>query len=389
MASALEGIRLLDLSRLLPGAYCTMLLADLGAEVLKIEQPGPGDYMRQVPPMAHYESYYFLMVNRNKKSMTLNLKSKQGQEIFFRLARRYDVILEGFRPGIMDRLGIGYEAVRQVNPAIVYCSLSGFGQDGPYRNLVGHDLNYIGIGGLLALLAPREGPPPVPGVQIADLGGGWLAALGILAALVHRERTGQGQYVDAAMLDMVVSWLPLALGEYLATGKPPRPQGTTFGGGLACYNLYRTRDGRYLTLGAYESHFWANLCQALGREDLIERQFAPDQENIRRELQEIFLAKTRDEWLEFFRDRDVPCGPLNTLEETFSDPQVLHRGMLTKIDHPREGRIRQLGIPLKFSETPGQIKSPPPGLGQHTEGVLHDLGYDSKQITELRNNGVI
>lgn len=385
----LEGIKVLDLSRLLPGAYCTMMLADLGAKVVKVEEPGRGDYMREMLPVRGKEGSYFLNVNRNKLSMSLNLKSEKAREVFLRLAEDYDVILESFRPGVLDRLGLGYEAIREVNPAIIYCSLSGFGQDGPYRNRVGHDLNYIGIGGMLGLFGPQEGPPSVPGVQIADLGGGWLAALSILAALVHRERTGRGQYVDVAMLDMVVFWLPLAAGEYFASGEPPKPQGSIFGGKLACYNVYRTRDGRYLTLGAYEAHFWKNLCRSLGRENLVERQFTPDQEGLRQELQGIFLQRTRDEWLEFFRGKDIPCGPVNTLKEAFCDPQILHRDMLTEIDHPQEGRIKQLGIPIKFSETPGRLEAPPPLLGEHTEQILRGLGYGGKEVEELKESGAI
>jgi len=389
--TALKSIKVLDLTRLLPGGYCTQLLGDMGAEVIKIEQPGIGDYIRWIPPYMKKESGLFLAINRNKKSMTLNLKTTQGQEIFYRLVESADVIIEGYRPGIVKKLGVDYETVKALNPKVIYCSLSGYGQDGPYQNWVGHDINYIGIGGILGITGAAQ-EPVIPGVQIADLaGGGMLATIAILAALFTRERIGVGQYIDVAMLDGVVSWLSIHAGKYFIDQEIPIRGDMPLSGGAASYNIYETKDGKLISLGILEKQFWKNLCRVVGREDLEEAPYfeLSHREELKGILQAIFLTKNQTEWIKLLNSADVPCGPVNTLDEVFKDPQVLHRNLICEIDHPTEGRIKQLGIPIKFSETPGQLRFPPPQLGEHSTEILRSLGYTKEQIQDFQIKGVI
>ena len=385
----LSGITVLDLSRLLPGPYCSLILADCGAEVIKIEDPASGDYLRWIPPLLREESAYFLLLNRNKKSVTLNLKSQEGRAIFLELVRQADVLLESFRPGVMNRLGLAYETLQAINPGLVYCSLTGYGQTGPYRERAGHDINYIALGGVLGLTGPQDSPPIIPGTQVADLSGGLWAALGILLALAARQRTGQGQYVDIAMLDGVVALLPIPAAEYFTWGESPHRGATLLTGGQACYHVYETKDGRYMALGALEPKFWAGFCTAVGREDLIIRQFDSDQEELIAEVQAIFRRHTRDEWVAFFADKDVCCEPVNDLEEVFAHPQVAARGMLTQVEHPVEGTVKLLHLPVRLSDMPRVIRSPAPRRGEHTEEILQRLGYDAAAIERLREQGVI
>ena len=389
---ALSGIKVLDLSRLLPGPYCSLMMADYGAEVIKIEEPGLGDYIRWRKPAINGIGARHLTVNRNKKSIELNLKSEEGKEIFKKMAESADVILESFRPGVMDRLGIGYDEISKLNEGIVYCSLTGYGQTGPYRNLPGHDVNFIGYSGILGLIGQKDGKPVVPGVQIADLGGGALMALsGITMALLHKERTGKGQYIDVSMLDGAVTWLYTAASDYFASGEIPERGKNRLDGKFAFYNVYETKDHKYLSVGASEEKFWKNICELIGRPEWIELHEGPDevQEQLKNDMAQLFKQKNQNEWLDLLQTEDTCVGPVYDVDEIFSDPQIMDRELFTNMNHPVAGSIKQIGFPIKFSETPGEIQSHAPILGEHTEEILSELHYSSEMIENLRNNGVI
>jgi crotonobetainyl-CoA:carnitine CoA-transferase CaiB-like acyl-CoA transferase len=371
-----------------------MLLGDLGAEVIKIEEPEQGDYARWYPPQINRVGARHLLLNRNKKSVTLNLKNPEGRSILLKMVESgADVLIEQFRPGVMDRLGVGYHDLQKVNPGLVYCSLTGFGQDGPYRDVAGHDINYIGIGGILGLTGPQGGPPALPGIQIADLvAGGLYSVIGILSALMARQKTGRGQFVDISMLDGVVSLIPDAAALFFAEGESPRMGERRLTGGLPQYQTYRTQDGKYLAIGALEEKFWANLSRALGKPewaDQVPREREPRTQEIKEEMARIFLAKTQKEWLDILMKEDTCVTAVHSMEETFSDPHVLHRKMLVEIQHPKAGRIKQIGVPIKFSETPGEVRTPAPEIGEHTEQILKGLGYSQEAIERWRKEGVI
>jgi crotonobetainyl-CoA:carnitine CoA-transferase CaiB-like acyl-CoA transferase len=391
MALLLEGITILDLTRLLPGPYGTMLLADLGAEVIKIEEPELGDYAREFSPSIGGEGAAFQAVNRNKKSLALNLKREEGKAIFRRLCGMADAVVEQFRPGVMDRLGLGYEALRAVNARLVYCALTGYGQDGPYRDRVGHDINYIALGGILGITGMEDGPPVTPGVQIADLSGGMMAAFGIVAALLSRERTGEGRFVDVAMLDSVVSWLALPAAIFAATGETPRRGRFFLSGGLPGYQVYETKDGRYITVGALEAKFWRNLCHALGREDLIPLAEPGEErrEEVLEDLRAVFKTKTQAEWVDQLAEVEVCFAPVHDLRETLADPQVLHRRMVAEVPLPDGTIMAQPGTPLHVSGDRRKKHQPPPALGQHTATILARVGYSPEEVATLRSAGVI
>lgn len=388
--SALAGLKVLDASRLLPAALCTQMLGDLGADVLKVEEPGRGDYQREFPPMAREDSGTFLLCNRNKRSMTLNLKTEEGKRIFRELAQSSDVVVEGFRPGVMDRLGLGYEALKALNPRLVYCAISGYGQDGPYRMLAGHDLNYMGIIGALPLFSQAGGPPMVPGLLTADIGASLTGVYGILAAVLARQASGEGQFVDVSMMDAAMSFLTYHAAEPLFGNVDPRGGEYRNLGGAACYGIFRCQDGHYVTLGALEEHFWARFCDIAGIPDLKQDQFPQGEARARqfRRLEDVFLQRTRAQWVELFMRHDIPGGPVNTMREAFDDPQMRAREMLLHVDHPVEGRIPQLGFPVKFSGTPAAIHAPPPSRGQHTADVLRTLGLSPERIDELARAGI-
>jgi len=315
MSLPLEGVRVLDLSRLLPGPFCSLLLADFGADVLKVEDTGMGDYLRWSPPMVEgvedsAASAMFLALNRNKRSVRVNLKDARGREVLFALVRASDVVLESFRPGVLDRLGCGYTALKEVNPAIVYCAISGYGQESPLRDRPGHDLNYLGLAGVLGLTGDADGAPVQPAGQIADLGGGALmAAFGILAALRERDRGGEGQLVDISMTDGSLSWLVMVAARYLADGVVPRRGGLELGGALACYRPYRCADG-WITIGALEPKFWVAFCAGVGREDLVVGQFDPPGSETHRAVEAVVAARTRDEWAAFAAEHDCCLEPV-------------------------------------------------------------------------------
>ena len=376
----LARYRMLDLSRQLPGPFCSTLLADLGMDVLTITAPGD-PFGTGIP-----------FLQRNKRSMTLDLKSAAGRDVFLRLARDADVVLEGFRPGVAARLGIDYETLRRDCPRLVYCAISGYGQDGPYRNLVGHDLNYMGYAGALSVTGPRDGAPLTSGVQAADLGGGaLLAAFSIAAALHHRRETGQGQLVDVSMTDGVVSWMIPHLAAYFATGRVPERGEERLNGGWPCYGVYETADGGHVTLGALEPQFWANFCRLVGREDLQGLQHAKgaDRDRVEAELRELFRTRPRAAWVELLQQADVCAGPVLRLDEVVRDPQLVGRGLFTEVEHPKLGQIPQIAFPVQMSGTPARVTAPPPELGEHTDEILQGLGYDGVGIEDLRRDGVV
>ncbi len=388
----IPNTRVLDLSRLLPGPYCSRILADFGAEVIKVERPGGSDWLRHMPPLTGGDSAstnkeerqsgaLFQALNRGKKSLTLDLKSEQGRVIFLRLVETADALLEGFRPGVMEQLGLGYETLAQVNPRLVYCSLSGYGQRGAYRQRAGHDLNYVGLAGLLDLTGTREGPPVIPGAPLADLTGALWATVGILLALLARERTGQGQRVDGSFLGAALACLPVALAQRAGRQAVERGGGNLTGG-LVCYHVYETRDGKYVTLGALEPEFWTSFCRAVGREDLTGRQLAPTLpgEPAYEELRALFRTRTRQEWMETLGGVDTCCEPLYTLDEALASAPVQALGMLTSAG---------LLPPLQLSACPGRHPAPAPALGQHTGSLLAELGYTSAEIERLERQGVV
>ncbi len=356
--------------------------------MVKIEEPGRGDYIRWFPPMVEGESAAHRALNRGKRSITLNLKVPEGTELLRRLVRTADVLVESFRPGVLDRLGVGFAALSPQNPRLVYCAISGYGQDGPYRDRAGHDINYIGYGGVLSLTGHPGGEPVVPGVQVGDLGGGaMLAAVGILAALVDRATTGRGRFVDVSMLDGVVSWLSVQVGALLATGEVPGPGSAPLTGALACYRIYRAGDGRHLTVGALEPQFWRALCETLGCLDLVDDQYGPPdrQAEMVDRIQAIFLRRGRDEWLRVLGDQAVCVGPVNDLAEALADPQIRHRGMVAEVEGVPVGP----GSPLKLAGRSRGPLHPAPSFGEHTAEILATVGVGKEELADLRARGVV
>jgi alpha-methylacyl-CoA racemase len=403
MSLPLQGIRVLDLSRLLPGGFCSLLLADFGAEVLKVEDTGMGDYIRWSPPFhegAHdsARSALFLSLNRNKRSIRLDLKNERGREALLRLVREYDVVLESFRPGVLERLGVGYERMREENPGIVYCAISGYGQDGPKRDASGHDMNYLGLIGLLGLTGERGGEPVQAAGQIADLGGGALmAAFGILAALRERdggppgsasEGSGLGQMVDVSMADGAMSWLAMVAASYFADGNVPHRGDLPLAGSMICYRPYECADG-WVTLGALEPKFWQGFCRGVGREELIAEQFQAPGSAAHEQVSQIFKARTRSEWEAFALQNDCCLEPVLELDEALSSELTQAREMVVQIDQPgAQSPVRQLGIPVKLGRTPGDhARLPGPALGEHTEEVLVGAGYSTSEVEELLGEG--
>ena len=397
---AIGGIKILDLTWQGPGPFCTFVLGDLGAEILRIGAP-PAAGARQATRVGGVREVAYQAAHRNKKSLLLNLKSEAGRNIFHQLAKDADVIVEGFRPGVAERLGIDYPTINKINPNIIYCSITGYGQDGPYRDLSGHDINYISFGGALNVIGEPDRLPVIPLNLIADYGaGGKDAIIGILSALIARGKTGRGQHVDISLTDSVISLLtePL-LGPHFLSGVVPKRGESDLSGAYPYYNIYQTKDGKYITLGCLEPWLWANLCQAIGKEEFIPfnmmRERFPREaddkkaEEVSAYLKELFLTRTRDEWFEMLSPKDVPIGKVYSLDEVFTDPQVLHRRMIIEVEHPTEGKIKQVGIAIKLSDTPGEVRSLAPLNGEHTDEILTGLGYSGEKINELRQAGVV
>jgi len=388
MSGPLDGVRVLDLSRLLPGGYCSLLLADYGADVLKVEDTGLGDYIRWAPPRVagadpSAASALFLALNRGKRSLRLDLKTEPGREVLLRLVRGHDVLLESFRPGVLERLGVGYERLREENPRLVYCAITGYGQEGADRDRPGHDLNYLARAGLLGLSGERGGPPVPSAGQIADIGGGALmAAFAILAALHERERSGQGQLVDVAMTRGAQSWLALVAARHFADGAVPRRGELELAGGLGCYRPYACADG-WITLGALESKFWRALCLGLGREDLLERHMDPA---VAGELERVFAERTRADWEAFDAEHGCCIEPVLDLGEALARAP----GGVVAIEQPGAAApVRLLGPPVALSRTPADGTRPGPALGADTDAVLVQLGYDEAAIGRLKAAGAV
>jgi crotonobetainyl-CoA:carnitine CoA-transferase CaiB-like acyl-CoA transferase len=392
MNGLLHGVKIIDLSRLLPGPFCTQMLGDLGADVIKIEETEGGDYARWMPPKNIVDGGQFLGLNRNKRSMKLNLRTQEGKDILIQLISTADVVVEQFRPGVMDRLGLGYETLKKHNPRIIMCSISGYGQDGPKSQAAGHDINYLSDTGILEMIGNYKGSPVVPGIQIADVGGGSLwAAFSIAAALFAREKTGKGQYIDVSMTDAVFTFMSALAGAYFVDQEVPHRADTLLGGGFAWYYVYRTKDDRYISLGMLEPKFWKSFCNAIGRPDYIPIQNGPRgvQEKMKQELAELFAAKTADEWMEILEPLDACAAKVKDLKEALADEHLNHRGMIIEMDHPVEGKVKSIGFPVKFSEQPYTVRMAPPTFGQHTDEILNEIGFTQASIEELRGKGVI
>jgi crotonobetainyl-CoA:carnitine CoA-transferase CaiB-like acyl-CoA transferase len=386
---ALQGIRIIDMARLGPGPHCSQILADLGADVIRVEAPEPKEGPRAGRMINLPED---AAIRRNSRSISLNLKSDDGKKVFFDLAKTADVVTEGYRPGVVKRLGVDYEAVKAVNPRIVYASLSGYGQDGPYSSYVGHDINYQGVTGMLDMTGDQNGPPMIPGNTIADnAGGGMNAAISILAALMARERTGKGQYIDMAMVDGLITMMFFPIEEQLTTGEVPTRGGTITTGKYPWYSIYETKDGKYISVGAIEPWFYENLCRKLDREDLIPHQYGDEakQEEVFAAFRETFLTKTRDEWVDLLMPAETCVGPVLSVDEVVRDPHIRHRELVVEVKQ-HDGKTRtQVGVMAKLSETPGSIRSPGITPGANTPEVLNELGYDADAIEELRRSEAI
>ena len=403
METALGNITIIDLSRMLPGPYCTMILADLGAKVIRVE--APNDPMSNLPPFfqkdEHYVSAFNAVLMRNKKSITLNLKTEEAKKIFYELVKKADVVMDTFRPGVMEKLGVDYKTLSAINPSIICCSMTGYGQNGPYKLKAGHDINYIGISGILDANRERavfgredqERPPIVPGLSPADIGGALVAAIGILSALFEREQNPErrGQFVDISMTDSTFFFQPLvAASKFVRDLSGKKGWGSGGGGGSAFYGTYRTKDDKYIAVGAIEPKFWHALCEGLGRKDLKGKQYTQgeEKEKVIGEVQNEFLQKTQAEWLKIFENYDTCVSAVKNFWEACEDPQILARNMIVKMKHPILGEVQNLGSPIKLSRTPATIRSFAPKIGQNTEEILKSLDYSEEDIENFKKNKV-
>ena len=395
---ALEGIRVLDLTRALAGPFCTLMLGDNGADVIKIEIPGTGDDTRHWgPPFIESESAYYLSINRNKRSLTLNLRDPEAKEIFLKLVRTADVVVENFTPGVMGRFGLDYDAVQAINPGIIYCSISGFGQDGPYRERPAYDQIMQGLGGLMSVTGESEGEPQKIGLAITDIGAGMWAAFAIMAAFHHRGEEGknQGQYIDISMLDSQIAWLTYQAAYFFATGTAPQRLGAAHPT-LVPYQGFVCQDGKRINVAVGSERIWERFCKAMNREDLFTNpDYSSNGARVNNRatliplLQDYFLTRPVDDWVKDLQAASVPCGPINDIADVFADSQVLARQMFQEMPHPTLGTIKQTGLPIKFSKTPGGLDRHPPLLGEHNQQLLSELGYSDQDIAKLEENSVI
>ena len=392
MPAALAGITVLDFTRLLPGPFCTQLLCNLGAEVIKIEDPKLGDYMRSVPPIVHDVSYPFLMVNRGKRSLSVDLKTPEGQEIVHKLARGSDVVVEQFRPGVMARLRVAYDDLAMMNPRLVYCSFSGYGQTGPYKDLPGHDINFQALAGILGVTTGREDKAPaIPGVPIADLASGFNAALAILAALRVRDRTGRGEFIDVSIYDTAVALMVLGLARFLATGEEPVAGETLLTGSFPFYSLYETKDGRWLSVATVEPKFWSRMCELIGAPDLAEKQFKDGAERfqVAQALADKFRGRTLAEWEAMLAKENLPITGVKRVSEVVRDPHVKARGLLPVVDVSGLWKLQVIAHPAKHATLETRNPTRVPARGQDTEEILRSLGYTARQIQTLAKKGVV
>ncbi len=390
----LKGVKVLDVSRVLSGPFATMILGDMGADVIKVEEPGVGDEIRMWPPFVDGESCAFLSVNRNKRDLTLDLRREEGVEVLTRLAGGCDVLVENFKPGTMERLGLGYDRLSDINPGLIYCSISGYGATGPYRHKPGYDAIIQAHGGLMSITGEARGEPVRAGVSLADISAGFLAALGILAALRARDITGRGQVVDTSLLEGLLSILTYHAQNFLSGGIISGRLGSAHPSAVP-YQAFKVRDGA-LMIGALNQKLWGKLCRALGLESLTDDPMfrtAPDRTANREELSKILIralaGMEMEEVSKKMEEAGVPYAPINSIDQVFSDPQVLHREMVVEVEHPKLGKLPLTGMPIKFSRTPAGIRRPPPLLGQHTGEILEEMGYSPREIEALRGQGVI
>ena len=388
MPLALDGIKILDMAWLGPGPFCSFMLGDLGADIIHIYEAHPE--RRGGPVLMLFDPSRPGL--RNCRTMGLDLKSDEGKQVFKDLVKTADVVMEGFRPGVVKRLGVDYEAVKKINPGVVYASLSGYGQDGPYRDKVGHDINYISLSGLLGLTGPKGGAPAIPGAVMGDFLGGMSAAVGILSALVSRDRTGRGQYIDMSMTDAVVEMNSMEINNYLQNKDVvPKKGETMFTGHYAWYNVYETKDGKYLSIGSLEPWFFANLCKILQCEEFIPYEFddGEKREEIKEFFRKKFLTKTRDEWVELLSREDTCVAPVYDIDELENDPHLVARSMIVESDHPDKGRVKHVGSMHKLSDSPVEVRNWATTSNQHTDEILREIGYDDSRIDKLREADVI
>jgi alpha-methylacyl-CoA racemase len=396
MTGPLSSLKILDFSTLLPGPFASMMLADLGADVVRVEAPQRPDMVRHTPPFDGEHSTWHSVLNRNKRSLALDLKQAAAIEIVKRLldpaVGGYDILLEQFRPGVMARLGLDYESLRALSPGLIYCSLTGYGQTGPYRERAGHDLNYLALSGMMSYSGRAESGPPPLGVQVADIGGGsWGAIMGILAAVIHRQQTGEGQLVDVSMLDMAIAWQSHTASNFLAAREVPDAEGMLLNGGNF-YDYYETQDGRFLSIASLEPKFWTGFCQAIGRPELAAAGLNSDpaaQQSLKAKIRAVIKQKSLAAWTAVFADHDVCVEPVLTVPEMAEHPQVQARGLIVGVPREASSQQAQIGQPLKFSATPAEYRHAGTAVGTHTRQILATIGYNGEEIDALLEADVV